>query len=327
MLIESCSVPKFRDLSQPGDDILVVLPGRLYAVFDGATDTTGVQVHGGSPGRFAASQAALAMVAHATATDRLARSAPHWLAAMNQSIAQGLTEAGAAGLRAGSTCAVVEDPGDGTLRFLIVGDSSIRINGTELIRLNKDVDLIYAAGRVALFYRLQSLGLVGDALEAQARQLTAYGMGHAANVARAGLVPADIDAVLAEARRVCSPRLKSDAVDLVDGMLLAGIAGGQYIYCNQTGHSLAYAVLNGGPTQGPDLLSFTRPKSTVRSIELFTDGYMAYPQGTRVKDWEDTFSRVEEEDFSKTAAYAGVKGSTSKQFSDDRTVLVVHFSS
>ena len=51
MKIESCTTPKYRDLSQPGDDILVVLPQFLYTVFDGATDTAGVSVHGESPGR------------------------------------------------------------------------------------------------------------------------------------------------------------------------------------------------------------------------------------------------------------------------------------
>ena len=61
MKIESCSTPKCRDLSQPGDDILVVLQQCLYAVFDGATDTSGV-VQGESPGRMAARQAGMAMV-------------------------------------------------------------------------------------------------------------------------------------------------------------------------------------------------------------------------------------------------------------------------
>ena len=51
MKIESCTTSKYRDLSQPGDDILVVVPQCLYAVFDGATDTAGVSVQGESPGR------------------------------------------------------------------------------------------------------------------------------------------------------------------------------------------------------------------------------------------------------------------------------------
>ena len=69
MKIESCTTSKYRDLSQPGDDILVVVPQCLYAVFDGATDTAGVSVQGESPGRLAARQAALAMVRYASAPE------------------------------------------------------------------------------------------------------------------------------------------------------------------------------------------------------------------------------------------------------------------
>ena len=45
-----------------------------------------------------------------------------------------------------------------------------------------------------------------------------------------------------------------------------------------------------------------------------------------MRDWEDEFFRVEAQDFHKCGgAFAGVKGSTTTLFSDDRTVLTVHF--
>ena len=215
----------------------------------------------------------------------------------------------------------MEDVGD-TLRFLIVGDSGLRLNGSEVFRFAKDVDVLYTAGRVATFRRLQALGHSGDAFEVGARQLIFRGLDQSGQDL---LSPADIDAVVSAARQTCAARLKPDAYELVEPMLRAGIAGGQYRFCNlPAGHSLAYGVLNGGLTQGPDVLSFWRPKAQVRSIELFTDGYLTRPAGTRVRDWEREFFRVEAEDFSKSGAYAGVKGSSSKFFSDDRTVLVVH---
>lgn len=93
---------------------------------------------------------------------------------------------------------------------------------------------------------------------------------------------------------------------------------------NLAGHSLGYGVLNGTHTLGPDVVAFSRPKAQVHSVELFTDGYLTCPQGTRVQDWEAEFARVEAEDPSKLMRYAGVKGSSSQYFSDDRTVLVVH---
>lgn len=319
MLIESSSIPKYRDLSQPGDDIFTVVPQRLYAVFDGATDTMGALIHGETPGRFAASRAALAMVACATGPQRGQLIAGQWLAAMNDSIASGLKEAGAQSVRAGTTAALVEDAGD-TFRFLIVGDSAIRINGAELIRLTKDIDLIYAAGRIALFRHLLARGMSGDTVEKVARQLIFKGLSQPDQTI---LSPQDVAGIIETARQECLHRLKPDAHDVVEESLLAGIAGGQYGFCNLAGHSLGYAVLDGGQTRGPDVLSFTRLKSGIHSIELFTDGYMSCPEGTRVRDWEDEFFRVEAEDFSKIDTYPGVKGSSSQFFSDDRTVLII----
>ena len=167
MLIESSSIPKYRDLSQPGDDVLVVVPQRLYAVFDGATDTVS---------------------------------------------------------------ALVED-----------------------------------------------LAQPGQTLP----------------------TPADMEHIIASARKACAALLQPDAMDQVAPALRAGIAGGQYGYCNRVDHSLGYAVLNGGQTNGPDMMCFVRPKSEIHSLELFTDGYPTCPTGTRVKDWEEAFFRVEAEDFSK----------------------------
>ena len=322
MLIESCSVPKYRDLSLPGDDILAVLPGRLYAVFDGATDAQGLLVQGMSSGRFAASQAALAMMTHAVMPERAARSPDDWLVSMNGAIAQGLQGANASAMRVGTTAALVEDAGGDSLRFLIVGDSGIRINGEELIWLHKDVDLIYSALRVAIFHFLQARGVQGDALEKRTRELVFLGLDSPDTEA---LLPADMDAIIVAARLSCETRLQADARACLEDLFRAGIARGQLGYANLPGHSLGYAVLNGRVTRGPEVLSFSRPKSSVRSIELFTDGYTSVPKGSRLSDWEAEFVRCEAEDFSKTGAYAGTKGSNSTQFSDDRTVLTVHF--
>lgn len=320
MLVESCSIPKARDLSQSGDDVLVVVPQRLYAVFDGATDPVGTPVDGGSPGRFAASQAALAMVRCAMGPQRGALSAAQWMEAMNQAIAQGLAAAGAAGVRASSTAAIVEDAGD-QWRFLVVGDSGIRLNGTELHHYTKDVDLLYAAGRLAIRRRLEVLGHQGDVLEAHTRKLVFGGLGQPG---QSLLSVTDVQEVLAHASQACTGRLQADAIGLVPEMLMAGIGGAQARYSNLAGHSLGYGSIDGGTTQGPDVMAFTRPKSAVRSIELFTDGYVGIPAGTRVQDWEAEFARVEQADFHKTTAYPGVKGSSSLYFTDDRTVLTLH---
>lgn len=321
MLIESSCIPKSRNCSQPGDDVLAVIPHHIYAVFDGATDTVGAHINGVSPGLFAASQAASAMVTCATGPNRGVLSTQQWLTRMNEAIAVGLLNSGATSIRASTTAAVVEDAGD-NFRFLIVGDSSIRINGTELFRLTKDIDLLYTAGRVALFNYLQSNGLRGDELEQVTRQFIFKGLAQEGHT----LLPQSaIESILSTAQQECDKLLQPDAVGLVAPSLLAGIAGGQYGFCNLAGHSLGYAVINGSHTAGPDILTFSRSKSEVQSIELFTDGYLSCPAGTRVQDWEDEFFRVELEDFSKTSAHRGVKGSSTQFFSDDRAVITINF--
>ena len=320
VLIESSSIPKFRDLSQAGDDVVALLPQRLLAVFDGATDATGVTVDGDTPGRLAASAAARAVLAMSSARQRVRHTPQELLEVMNRAIADALAEAGAAMLRAGTTVALVEDLGD-TLRFLIVGDSGIRLNGIETFRFHKDVDVLYTIGRVAVYRCLQARGLVGDALEAATRQLVFRGL---AQPAQDLLDQADIDAILAHVRAACAIRLQGDALALVDEMMLSGIGGGQYRFCNLEGHWLGYGVLDGTQTRGPDVFSFERPRKTVHTIELFTDGYVTCPHGTRVRDWEAEFQRVEQEDPAKTQAYPGVKGSSALYFSDDRSVVTVH---
>jgi hypothetical protein len=63
-------------------------------------------------------------------------------------------------------------------------------------------------------------------------------------------------------------------------------------------------------------------KNDVTSIEIFSDGYVSIPtSGIRVGDWEKEFERVETVDFHKTGAFPAVKGSTSVESCDDRTIL------
>lgn len=213
MRLTACSVPKFKDHAGEGDDVLLVVPQRLYAVFDGATDAFGTPVGGSTPGRFAASRAAQAAARSVLASEAPPGSLEGWaqalVEAMNAAIASGLAAAGAAGVQASSTVALAADCGD-HWRFLIVGDSGIRVNGSVLHRHTKDVDLLYTAGRGAVFRRLRSLGLDGDALEAAARRLVFRGLRHGAEH---GLSVEDVAQVVAAARRACAGRLQPDAME------------------------------------------------------------------------------------------------------------------
>ena len=54
MRIELVTQPKYRDNARLGDDVVLLLPGAVAAVFDGATDPKGTIVNGSGAGRFAA---------------------------------------------------------------------------------------------------------------------------------------------------------------------------------------------------------------------------------------------------------------------------------
>ena len=49
MRIDCLSVSKYLDPIKPGEDVPVIIPGRAYAVLDGATDVKGSTIAGMAP--------------------------------------------------------------------------------------------------------------------------------------------------------------------------------------------------------------------------------------------------------------------------------------
>jgi hypothetical protein len=66
-----------------------------------------------------------------------------------------------------------------------------------------------------------------------------------------------------------------------------------------------------------------RERSTVRSIELFTDGYFEPAADPSIASWEAAFREVERIDPEKIDRYPSVKGSSPGRYADDRTVVVI----
>jgi hypothetical protein len=69
---------------------------------------------------------------------------------------------------------------------------------------------------------------------------------------------------------------------------------------------------------------FDRPRATLRTIELFTDGYFQPGAAPALSDWEAAFAEVERVDPEKIGRYPSVKGSGVRMNTDDRTVVIVH---
>ena len=320
--IDCLSVPKSRDLKDPGDDVVSVLPDKFYGVFDGATDTTCTFRGPCSPGRFAASSAAQAMLRQVLQAQGPVTEPQVWLADMNAAIRDGLRNLGVPQARV-STTAAMAIPIGSDMHFLMVGDSGLRINGLDITHMTKDVDRLFTQVRLATREILRGQGLQGDALEMATRELVFKGLDPSR---QATVLPPQVLEILAQVSAACRGQLMPDAMDCLPDMVSHGISGGQYQFANQIGHSLAYASVDGSQTRGKDLLYFSRPMADVQSIELFTDGYMSCPQsGISVMDWEANFAQDEAQDPEKIGRYAGVKGSTEAYFSDDRTVLSLSF--
>jgi hypothetical protein len=219
---------------------------------------------------------------------------------------------------AATTAALALDDGD-KLQFLLVGDSGVRINGVEVIQMHKPIDHIFTAARVMLMKNsLQKKRGEEDwiALELQTRRAISGGLSHVLN-------NIELDNLVDEISQALRGELPVDAYREIHALLAAGIGLGQPPYMNEKKHCLGFGVLNGDEVQGPDVLVFDRPRSSIHTLEFFTDGYMAPGAETKVKSWEQTWAEIESQDPYKIGSHPHIKCSTVDEYWDDRTVLIV----
>lgn len=313
MQIELNSRTKLRDGGRLADDVVLVVPGLVAAVFDGATDPTGSNYGGLSSGRIAAASAAqcLAELVLAGGADipveELAGEISEAIAAASRrfNVTHPPSTTMAAAIRTG-----------GRWRLSIVGDSGIRVNGRQLLHHEKLIDEVSTRARLVVRRCLAARGLEGDALEMACRAVSFHGLAQAFE--RGDLDAADVELVHREVGKVIGER--ADAADIaafVDGGILT-----QQGFANiGSDHPLGFATLNGTRPSGFGMSDTVLAEDEVETLELFTDGYFDLPAGLRISDWEARFAQVEEEDPSKIGPFASVKGSTSLEFSDDRSVI------
>lgn len=315
MRLELISQSKYREGSRVGDDVPLIVPGLIYGVFDGATDPRGAMVEGIGTGRLAALTVARHMtdiasnpgicdmpgseIVRRLATDLAARTAPLGLP-----------------IPPSTTLAVALDCGE-AWRFLTLGDTGIRLNSTEVLRHEKLVDQVSTVARVAVFKQLQERQGDQDLLEKSVRRAIFLGFDRA--VRDAVLDRSVADQIIAQA--IISTGLKDEA-EGVTAFLNGGIQT-QFRLGNATGSPLCFDTMNGTIPQLGHLIDTMRPKGEVQSIEIFSDGYPDLPGTAAASEWEACFHRAEDVDFYKTGPFATVKGSTSSEYFDDRTVLVL----
>ena len=150
MKIEAFSEGKNLDAPEANEDQFLVLPERGYAVFDGATDITG-QLYDGKRGGWLASHIAMHAVARflldpAERELRAERLVDHVSAAIRASYEHhkmlDIARDGAS-RRFCATLALAADLGD-NFRFVLIGDSGLRLNGAKIFVNDTALDLVTA---------------------------------------------------------------------------------------------------------------------------------------------------------------------------------------
>ncbi len=329
MKIEVFSEGKNLDAPESNEDRFLVLPGRGFAVIDGATDISG-RLYDGRRAGWLASHIVMQAVTEflidpAERELRVERLVEHISAAIRASFAHhGILEIARVdpAWRFGATLTLAADLGE-TFRFVLIGDSGLRIDGAEVFINDMGLDLVTASLRMEAYRLVGEAG--GSALDrAHVGRTCAF---HGAAKLRPEMLPwldetkrrLLYDGSFAWCRAYLPAIPEADIRLLLD----TGISG-QAQFANNTASPLSYAVLDGFEVPFALVRVFDRPRATIRSIELFTDGYFKPGATPSLADWEAAFAEVERVDPEKIGRYPSVKGSSDRMRTDDRTVVIVH---
>ncbi|MDH3659173.1 MAG: protein phosphatase 2C domain-containing protein [Alphaproteobacteria bacterium] len=330
MWIEAFTEAKTPDDASSNEDQLLILPGRGYAVIDGVSARTGHRYDG-----LTAGQVAARTVQQATASFLLDPSATALdPAELIQRIAHAIRDAyqrhGILSLarqeparRFGATLALAAE-GDGFWRFILIGDSGVRLNGSELWRNDTGLDQVTASLRQAAYRLVANAGGTPDDQVLVGRACVFHGAAQLHPDMRPWLDEALLQEMRAGCLTACRSRFPNVPVSDIERLLDGGILSGQGDFQNNTASPLSYAVLDGFETPMALVQVIDREHTTVSSIELFTDGYFAMAETPSIKAWEASFREVERSDPDKIDRYPSPKGSTASGYADDRTVIVIH---
>jgi hypothetical protein len=307
-----------RDPTRPdaNEDAFVVLPGRAYAVIDGVSDRTGTRYDGELSGRHAARLVAATLERLLLGPPPPVESiVPTLTATLHEAyLRHGTLAAAQASWGARLCCTLALALHDGAqLHLVLVGDSGIRLNGRQVLQMNKDLDRITATLRSHAWHAVAS----PDARDAVARQLTWKGTGQDPAALAPHLTEADIATIAAAAAAECLATLPHVPRADIAHLLANGIVGAQGDYQNVPDSILGYACLDGFAVPRTLMRITTVEARTIDTLELFTDGYFAPGETPTLAAWEQARIAVEAADPAKTGRFRSTKAT------DDRTYVGV----
>ena len=315
MNIEAFSRCKYRAVDCPGDDVPFILPGIAIGLFDGATDAKGALINSTPAGRMAALNAAECTAQLLIPPENRKLPARELVNKLSTLYAKSFEKHSVSPLPA-TTLALAIDCGE-NWRFFCLGDSAIRVNGSETLRHTKLIDDVSTFARVALFHDLSKRLPDLESAEMAARRGIFLGFDDAVEKGIMGHELADN--IITET--IVRLSLQNEGA-IVRAFLTAGICM-QYRFANEVGNSLCYDVLADGTPQIGDWVDVWRPKEDVQTIEVFSDGYAKLPDNPTVAAWEAAFEATDKQDFQRISEYTAVKGGTENELFDDRTVVIV----
>jgi len=328
MRIEAFTEAKDPRRPDSNEDRIVALPGRVFAVIDGATDKSGRR-HGGLTGGQIAANAVADTVAALAYDPAPAPSGPELVARISEAIqnqyrALGLLDEAEADplARFSATLALALAVPAGW-RFYRVGDSGIRLNGTELLLDESQLDPVYSQFRVALWHRFIAAGLPVDEVDRRSRQRLVEGAANES--ADSALVAAARDEAV---QKIAAASPDLDATE-IRRILDRGLArqtdyrGGDALLYRGLDHPLGYGPLDGWPIPDPFIRIDERSSHKIDKIELFTDGYYGVPDTATIAGWEGWLADIQRDDPYRIGRCPSTKGSAPGRNADDRSVLIV----
>ncbi|NIX78287.1 hypothetical protein [Microvirga terricola] len=330
MLIEAFSEAKDPSAPHTNEDRLVILPGRAYAVIDGVTDRLGTRYDGVLSGQYAAIIVKNALEHMLSAPD--ATNDGH---AIVRALTARIVEAYKAhgmfekvqtdwNVRLGAALALVLVT-DGTIDIVLAGDSGVRINGRNILRMEKDLDLITST------LRRQAWPVIGEKTsdplqqEQTSRRITWHGTRQPVESFAGLLTAADMALIEQRAIDTNASDLPHVPRDHIENLVRGGIVNAQGGYQNDPSTILGYPCLDGFDVPEHFIRIEKLPRSSVETIEIFSDGYFKPGDEFGVASWEDAFAEAERLDPAKVILYPSPKGSTATTWADDRTYLGIRF--
>ena len=330
MLIEAFSEAKDPSAPDTNEDRFVILPGRAYAVIDGVTDRLGTRYNGMLSGQYAAMVVKEALEHALTRPDR-PTDTKLLIPILTQAIANAYRAHGTldaarsdVNYRFSSTLTVALI-GEETIDIALVGDSGIRINGSRILQVDKDLDLITSTLRKQAWPVIGARTSDPAVQEKASRRVTWFGTRQPLEALAELLDPQDLASIEERTVTACAEALPHVPRADIETLVRGGIVHAQGAYQNDASTNLGYSALDGFEVPS-SLVHFERlPRAEVRTIELFSDGYFKPGADFGVASWEEAFREVERDDPAKVTLYLSPKGSTATHWTDDRTYLGVRF--